>query len=89
MAQQRHGPVAALSEPLVSKPFTRSELVRIRQRLDRKRIDEGFELPQPLLADKNYVCGSEYVKPEEMVRRLVISLLSLRVAVGLDEMEEA
>lgn len=72
----------------MGKPFTREELVRIRQRLDRKRIDEGFELPQPLAHDKNYLAGGDFVKPEEMVRRLVVALLSLRVAVGLDEMEE-
>lgn len=71
----------------MAKPFTKEELVRIRQRLDRKRIDEGFELPQPLLPDKSFVCGGEYVKPEEMTRRLVIALLSLRQAVGLDETE--
>jgi len=70
------------------KPFTREELLRIAQRCDRQRINQGFEMPQPLLADRSYICGGEYVRPEEMVHRLAVALAAMRVAVGLDEVGE-
>jgi len=61
------------------KPPTDSELMRLSDRFSRSRIDSGYEMDAPLAADKNYVVGGEYVKPEEMVRRVVRRCLELTV----------
>lgn len=59
------------------KPPTDSELRRLAERFDRSRIHSGLEMEVPLAEDKNYVVGGEYVKPEEMVRRVIRRCLEL------------
>jgi hypothetical protein len=70
------------------KPPTDSELRRLAERFSRSRIDCGLEMEVPLAEDKNYVVGGEYVKPEEMVRRVIRRCLELTVELREDTKEE-
>jgi hypothetical protein len=59
------------------KPPTVDELQRIRERFDLARIASGHELSCPMGPDTNYEIGGDYVKVEEMIRRLVRRCLEL------------
>lgn len=59
------------------KPPTIHELEHIRNRFDVRRIGRGEEMREPLDITKNYLLGGEWVKAEELVRRLVRRCLEL------------
>lgn len=50
---------------------TLDNLKRIKDRFDQKQIDAGFEMANPMGADKRYLIGGEWVEVEELLRRLV------------------
>jgi hypothetical protein len=65
------------------KPPTTHEIDRIVARFDRDEIDCGREAKNPLEITRTYIIGGEYVKPEEMVRRLVRRVIELEKVLGL------
>jgi hypothetical protein len=59
------------------KPPIISELERIAERFEPPLIADGDPPLNPLAESQNYLVGGEWMKPEEMVRRLARRCLEL------------